>query len=370
MVLNKLDLNNFRLFKKLQIEFDQGVNLITGMNGCGKTSILESIYYLAITKSFRASQDNNAINYNSDFFDISGLINTDAQQNKTTRVYFSAKEGKHLFLDNQEINKYSDYIGFIPCVLLQPEDMKLTLGAPADRRKFMDILLSQVSPVYLDDLKTYRRVLLQRNALFSSEDKNQITEQIDVWNKQLIESGAAIIEKRLHLVSFMNQNLQSYYNNFSNQEDLIHSSYISTVAGEHTQLSLKEIKDLFQKKLSTLFKYEIEKQATAIGPHRDDLNFYKNNRFFKEFGSQGENKSLIIALKILEWDYLSQQRTTQPLLLFDDIFGELDSSRMTGLMRFLKDIGQAFITTTLEDKFSKQVMNKEIKLERSITAYA
>jgi DNA replication and repair protein RecF len=254
--------------------------------------------------------------------------------------------------------------------LLQPEDIKLTLGAPADRRRFMDILLSQVSPVYLDNLKTYRRVLLQRNALLSTDDKKQISEQIEVWNNQLVDSGSAIIEKRLHFVSFMNQNLQSYYNNFSKQNEQIRSLYTSTVVGEHTQLSLKEIADLFRKKLSTLFKYEVEKQSTAIGPHRDDLTFYKNNRFFKEFGSQGENKSLIIALKILEWDYLSQRRTVQPILLFDDIFGELDSSRMTGLIQFLKEIGQAFITTTLEDKFSKQVMNKEIKLEQIVTAYA
>jgi len=362
-VLRRLDLTNFRLFNLLYLEFEDGINIITGRNGCGKTSILESIYYLALTKSFRTSQDFQIIKHNENYFSITGYIDTKSENKKLLRIYYSVKEGKHMFFGNKEINRYSDYIGFIPCVLLKPDDIKLALGAPSNRRKFMDILLSQLSPVYLEDLRMYRRVLVQRNALLLSEDYSNIGNQIDIWNGQLIDHGSRIIEKRLAFINFLNKNLESYYNNFTDKNDSINVEYHSTIVGEKKVVTLSDIKSLFDKKLSMLYKYEIYNKSTAAGPHRDDIFFYKNRRFFKDYGSQGENKSLIIALKLIEWNYLSQTHVARPVLLLDDIFGELDQIRMKGLLRSLKNVGQTFITTTMLDKFSSNLMNKVIQLE-------
>ena len=370
MVLKRLDLTNFRIFDVINLEFADGINLLTGRNGCGKTSILESIYFLSLTKSFRTSQDIQIIKHKTDYFSITGYLNTESESMKVSRIYYSEKEGKHMFLDNKEISRYSDYIGMIPCVLLQPDDIKLTLGAPVDRRKFLDILLSQVSPVYLEDLKLYKRVLIQRNALLSSEDDRNINHQLEVWNRQLVEHGSRIIKKRLEFIGFLDTQLESYYNDFSEKEDSIHVEYHSSILGNKKDVTVYEIQNLFTKKISMLFKYELYKRSTAAGPHRDDVFFYKNGKFFKDFASQGENKSLIIALKLLEWKYLSQTHVTRPVLLFDDIFGELDQTRMTGLLRFLNNVGQTFITTTLAEKFSAELMNKEIRLEEMVPGNA
>ena len=370
MYVKRLELTNFRLFEKTDLEFADGINLITGRNGCGKTSVLESIYFLALTKSFRTSQDFQIIKHQKDYFNIKGYFATDKKSKKISRVYYSEKDGKHMFLNSKEIKKYSEYIGFLPCVLLQPDDIKLTLGAPADRRKFLDILLSQISPVYLKDLRIYKRVLIQRNALLASEEKLQIENQIDIWNSKLIDHGTRIIRKRIEFVNFLDNILGSYYNNLSNKDDTISVNYESSIIGDHNNASIQTIKELFKKRMSLFYKYELQKKTTVTGPHRDDVLFFKNGKLFKDYASQGENKSLIIALKLLEWNYLSQAHDSRPVLLFDDIFSELDQSRIKGLLRFLKDVGQTFITTTLIDKFSSQFADKNIHLGEIFNSHA
>jgi len=164
MVLKYLELENFRNFDHLKIDFDSGINIISGRNGQGKTSILESIYYLALTKSFRTANDNHVIAYNKKHFNIVGSVSPIPQyQDKQIRLYYASHEGKHLFIDRKEVQKFSQYIGTIPCVILTLDDMRLTMGGPQGRRKFLDILIAQVSPVYLQDLKIYRKTLQQRN---------------------------------------------------------------------------------------------------------------------------------------------------------------------------------------------------------------
>ncbi len=197
MVLKDLEIENFRNFSHLKINFGTGINIISGMNGQGKTSILESIYYLALTKSFRTSNDNHVVAYNKDNFNIISTVHSDDKISKSIRLYYSGKEGKHLFVNKKEIEKFSEYIGSIPSVILTLDDMKLTMGGPQERRRFLDILISQTSPVYLEYLKIYKRTLQQRNALLSGDDKSKVATEIPIWNEQLVKHGTKIISHRL-----------------------------------------------------------------------------------------------------------------------------------------------------------------------------
>jgi len=356
MILKYLELKNFRNFENLQIEFDNGINIISGRNGQGKTSILESIYYLALTKSFRTSNDNNVISYDKNHFNIiSSVITHLYNQDKQLRLYYAAKEGKHLFIDRKEIRKFSEYIGTLPCVILTLDDMRLTMGGPHERRKFLDILISQVSPVYLEDLKIYRKTLQQRNALLASDNRKMVIQQLPTWNKQLIKYGSNIILQRTGFIEFLNQHIGNFYAGISGESEAIHADYFSTVSEDILGMENSEIADKFERKLTRLNRYEIERKITMIGPHRDDIYFYKNKKFFRDFCAQGENKTLVIALKFLEWEYISREKKIKPVLLLDDIFGELDEFRMKGLINFLQNIGQAFITTTMHKKFSDHV---------------
>jgi len=363
MILKELEVENFRVFQNLQIKFSDGINIISGLNGQGKTSILESIYYLALTKSFRTSNDNHVISYKQKHFNIKSVFVSKESEKKIIRLFHSNSEGKHLFINKKEVLKFSEYIGTVPCVILTLDDLKLTLGGPQERRRFLDILISQISPVYLEDLKIYRRTLQQRNALLGMEDRGEIESQISIWNEKLIEHGSRIIFQRLNFIDFLNNNLSEYYNKISTISDRINVEYHSSLGEGKTLTDRNKISERFEKKLSLIFKYEVEKKRSVIGPHRDDVQFFKENKVFRDFCSQGENKTLVIALKFLEWEYISKERHIKPILLLDDIFGELDEVRMQGLLDFLEVIGQAYITTTMQDKFKKHHTSQKFILK-------
>jgi len=363
MILKELEVENFRLFPYLKIKFFDGINIISGMNGQGKTSILESIYYLALTKSFRTSNDNHVISYNQKHFNIkSDFVSKDTEK-KIIRIFHSRSDGKHLFINKKEMLKFSEYIGTVPCVILTLDDLKLTMGGPQERRRFFDILISQISPVYLEDLKIYRRTIHQRNALLGIEDKKEISNQISIWNEKIIEHGSRIIYHRLEFINFLNRYLSEYYNNISKVNDNINVKYLSSLGDDETLSDMKRIKERFEKKLGLIFKYEMERKKSVIGPHRDDVQFFNGDKIFRNFCSQGENKTLVIALKFLEWEYISKERQIKPILLLDDIFGELDEIRMSGLLEFLEVIGQAYITTTMQDKFKSHHANQKYVLK-------
>jgi DNA replication and repair protein RecF len=363
MILKELEIENFRLFPYLKIEFSAGINIISGLNGQGKTSILESVYYLALTKSFRTSNDNHVISYNKDYFNIYSGFYSGESGKKNIRIYHSNSEGKHLFINKKEISKFSEYVGTVPCVTLTLDNLKLILGGPQERRRFLDILISQVSPLYLEDLKIYRRTVMQKNALLSSGLKSEVKNQIYIWNEKMIEHGSRIISQRLKFIRFLNRHLSEFYNRISSLDDKIDTEYKSSLG----DLSNRNIAEVFLKKLEQFFEYEFERKRSAIGPHRDDVQFFREGKAFRDFCSQGENKTLVIALKFLEWEYISNERKIKPILLLDDIFGELDEIRMSGLLDFLEVIGQAYITTTMQDKFdshrgSRKYILKEKKL--------
>ena len=359
MVLRELEIYNFRIFPNIRLIFTDGINIISGLNGQGKTSILEAIYYLSLTKSFRTSSDNQVISYNQTYFNIIGHFKTPTNKENKIRIYYSNERGKHLFVNKKEVNKFSDYIGIVPCVVLTPDDLKLTLGGPFERRRFMDILISQISPVYLQDLKIYRRALQQRNSLLNNDDKKTTKSQIKIWDEQLIEHGSRIIEHRQKLIKYFDHYLSDYYQQIAGTRPDLKVNYYCNIKDETEHPDLASIRDKFSIRLNRTFEYDYNKTNTLTGPHRDDIRIYKRGKLFRDYCSQGENKTLVIALKFLEWDYISKERDLKPILLLDDIFGELDLGRMQGLLNFLEKIGQAYITTTLQEKFDNHTTSKK-----------
>ena len=364
MFLQKLCLENFRNFSFIDINFNDGINLITGSNGQGKTNILESIYYSALTKSFRTIKDKNAIKYNKDFFNIKSIFLLQPVRKNNIRIYYSEKEGKILFINEKKITKFSEFIGKIPCVLLTLDDLKLCYGGPNERRKFLDVLLSQVSPTYLDSLKNYKRCLAQRNFLLTNDNRRYTQSQIEIWNKQFVKYGSEIIQKRIFFIDYLNENINSYYQKFCSSKEELNVLYKTNIFKKEITKDIDKINSIFEKKISKFFNYEYDKGISILGPHRDDIEFYLNDKSLKEFSSQGENKTFVIALKFLEWEYISENKKTKPILLLDDVFGELDQSRKNGLIKFFEKIGQTFITTTSENKFD-ELINKKFMVKNS-----
>ncbi len=354
MRLTDLSVTNFRNLTDVKIRFHDQLNIIIGENGQGKTSILEAIYYLTITKSFRVNSEKFALQHDKEFFNISGIFRADDGEIIRLRIYYSPQEGKHVFLNDQKIERFSEVVGLAPVILLSLEDLELTYGIPQNRRKFLDILLSQVSPLYLQALQYYKKILTQRNKLLAQINGGEgSVNDLFPWDEQLIKYGAGIIHHRLGFVEFANSALSAYYDDISSTGDTISVQYKSTAGKFRSGIELKEIETAFKKNLVKSLEADVARGSSQVGPHRDDLIFLKNGYLFKAYASQGENKTLLIALKFVESDFLKQRMKESPLFLLDDIFGELDTFRIARLMTYLKDRGQTFITTTLLEKFNQ-----------------
>jgi DNA replication and repair protein RecF len=347
MVLQKLQLTNFRNYNREEIDFRSGTNILFGRNGQGKTNILESLYYLALTKSFRTNSDQNLILTTENYFRIEGEFKTEKGRKLSSSIAYSASEGKRLNLNNQKISKFVDYIGTIPLVLLAPSDLGISQGGPHQRRQFIDIMLSQASQLYLHSLLQYRRALKQRNLLLQ---QNNIDDAVmAAWDQALIQHGTAIIEKRLETIAELDQRVKQFYLKLSGGTDQVKLIY-------QTSFTLKKeakLEEAFLEGLNKNAEKDRQSGTTSCGPHRDEILFLINGKPLRWMGSQGEHKTFIIALKMAEYEYLGSNQKSLPLLLFDDIFGELDQNRIKNMIGSLNQIGQVFITTTSPNFFDK-----------------
>ena len=348
MVLKKLNLVNFRNYVDEEIVFNRGINILFGQNGQGKTNILESLYYLGLTKSFRTNNDQNLILNNAPFFRIEGEFSTDVKRKVVVSLALSLSEGKRLKVNQQKIPKFSDYIGTVPLVLLAPSDLEISQGGPHRRRQFLDIMLSQSSPLYLHHLLEYRRALRQRNLLFQTEGSFD-EPALEAWEAALMQHGVVLIDKRNEAIQQLDGLVKDYYGKLSGKTDKVKTLYQSTLALNGP----KPLPEKYQEAMIQNREKDRQLQTTRVGPHRDDVLFLINGKPLRWMGSQGEHKTFIIALRMAEYDYLQSVGEKLPLLLFDDIFGELDSSRIGNMIQSLSRIGQVFITTTSPDFFGK-----------------
>ncbi len=307
MNLTALKLVNFRNYREVQIDFNAGTNVLFGKNGQGKTNILESVYYLALTKSFRNSSDQNLILYNENFFRIQGEFQTSQGRQGSTAIAYSTSEGKRLTHNRQRIQKFSDYIGTIPVVLLAPSDLQVSQGSPQLRRQFLDIMLSQASQLYLHHLVQYRRSLKQRNSLLQTEEQEPAL--LHSWEEALVQNGTVLIRKRLEAVAELDEIVKSHYRQLSGTADKTKIVYRSPVSLK----SSEQIADSFREKLAGSRERDFHLGTTTVGPHRDDMLFLINGKPLRVVGSQGEHKTFVISLKMAEFRFLKNSQQEAPV---------------------------------------------------------
>ncbi|MBE0570566.1 MAG: DNA replication and repair protein RecF [Ignavibacteriaceae bacterium] len=342
MFLSSISLRNIRKHISTKIEFNNKLNYIVGGNGVGKTTILESIYYLCTTKSCVTSTDSEVVKIGQNSFSIQGYLT--GLTNDNVQVSYSNSENKKVYLlNNKQVARFSAIIGKFPVVLLSPADHSITQGYPAERRRFVDSVISQASRTYLNLLIDYNRILKQRSYLLNRIRENNIKHdsELSAWNKKMVDSGVEIIMHRKDFVSeFESYISESYQKILSDREEPnIRYYFLDGCCPD-------DLESCFERLLDQRQDDEIRRGANLVGPHRDDFIFEINGISLKSYGSQGQHKTFQTVLRFAEFFYLKDKTGNSPLFLLDDVFGELDAERAAAISDYLSTVGQAFITLT------------------------
>ena len=342
MFLKRISLLNYKNFSEVGFELDAKINCFVGKNGIGKTNILDAIYHLANGKSYFNPLAVQNIKHNEDFFVVDGEFE---KNERSEQILCSLKKGqKKILKRNGKIyEKFSDHIGFIPLVIISPADSDLIIEGSETRRKFIDSVISQLDSSYLQKLIQYQKIIIQRNALLKYFALNHVFENdtLSIYNEQLNTLGQAIFEKRRHFLADFIPVFNKYHQDITQSAETVQLVYQS---------------DLFEKDMLTLLEENINKDRslnyTSVGVHKDDLSFEIDNHPIKKFGSQGQQKSFLIALKLAQFDFVKKQSGEKPILLFDDIFDKLDEFRVSKIIEMVnnEEFGQLFISDTHSER--------------------
>jgi DNA replication and repair protein RecF len=336
MHLDKLSLTNFKNYEDALFTFSRQVNVIVGPNGSGKTNLLDAIYFLALSKSAFQTLDALSVTHNEDFFMLDGTF---VSHDRPTQITVSLQRGqrKVILADKKPYEKISEHIGRFPVVLMAPNDTDLVREHSEDRRQFVDGVLSQLDPEYLQDYLQYQYVLKQRNSLLKlfAERRAVDHDLLDTYDQPLLYIGQRIYDRRKRFVAELLPSVQAHYTYLSNAREAVDIIYDS-------DLNKLGFDDLFVQNRSR----DLGAQRTTMGIHRDDFEFLIDGVALKRFGSQGQQKTFVIALKMGQFDLLMAEKQTRPILLLDDIFDKLDDSRIGKLVERIVDgtFGQLFIT--------------------------
>ncbi|MGV3632523.1 MAG: DNA replication/repair protein RecF [Bacteroidota bacterium] len=338
MHIKSLSLVNFKNYRQAEFRFDAGVNCFVGKNGSGKTNILDAVHYLSMCRSYLNPVDKQNIRFGEHFFVIQGNWELDAGEQE---VYCGVKAGhKKIIKKNKlEYERLADHIGLFPTVMISPYDRDLIAEGSEVRRKWMDGIISQFDRSYLDLLIRYGKILEQRNALLKQFYENGFFEResMDVWDEQLVPVGTEIFEKRQRFVADFLPVFNEYYNFIGEEEEQVEIEYKSQL----TELPFAQLLEIHRRK-------DAQSQYSTAGTHKDDLVFTIKGNPIKKFGSQGQQKSFIIALRLAQFDWLTKQLNKKPVLMLDDIFDKLDSGRVEKLISLVSQniFGQVLITDT------------------------
>lgn len=340
MQIKELQIVQFKNYQEAEISFYEGVNCFVGPNGSGKTNVLDAIYYLSMCRSYLNPIDSQNILFDQPFFMLQSLWIKDHQE---VDIYCGVKKGhKKIFKRNKaEYEKLAEHIGAFPVVMISPYDRNLITEGSEFRRKWIDGIISQFDRRYLDDLMRYNRVLDQRNALLKNNVKNGFfdRESFEVWDVQLVEIGERIAMKRQEFLLDFIPIFQQYYSELGAEAESVYLIYKSQIT-EGGFLNL----------LNQATERDRYMGYTSVGIHKDDLIFELNGHPIKKFGSQGQQKSYLIALRLAQYEWLKRNLNQNPILLLDDIFDKLDNSRVGKLMQMVSDhaFGQVIVTDTDE----------------------
>ena len=347
MILKSLSLLNYKNFDDYKVEFDAKINCFVGPNGVGKTNILDAIYHLSFGKSYFNPIASQNIKHNEDFFVVDGFYE---KNERFEKVIVSLKKGQKKIIkrNGKAYDRFSDHIGFVPLVIISPADRYLIIEGSEIRRKFIDGVISQSDKSYLEYLLNYSKILSQRNALlkYFALNNNFNKDSLDVYNEQLSNYGNKIYNKRKLFLEAFVPIFKSRYKSISNNNEIVELSYSS-------QLHDNSLLELFNKNINK----DRMLQYTSVGIHKDDLDFSIKGYPVKKFGSQGQQKSFIIALKLAQFDFIKRQSGVTPILLLDDVFDKLDEQRVSQIIKLVDDenFGQLFISDTHIDRTEKAI---------------
>ncbi len=349
MILKSLSLINYKNFESINFEFDDKINCLVGNNGVGKTNILDAIYHLSFGKSYFNPITSQNIKHSTDFFVVDGLYK---KEDRDEKVIISAKRGQKKVIkrNGKSYDTFSEHIGFLPLVIVSPADRDLITEGSDTRRKFIDGVISQSDQAYLTTLIKYSKIVSQRNALLKYFAVNTTFDptQLEIYNQQLNDHGTIIHEKR---ATFLKTFIPIFINRYK------------AISSGNEDVSLVYQSKLLETDLLTLLNQNLAKdrmlQYTSVGIHKDDLSFEIDGYPIKKFGSQGQQKSFLIALKLAQFDFIKKQSNVNPILLLDDIFDKLDEKRVEHIIKLVDDqnFGQLFISDTHADR-TEEVVKK------------
>lgn len=348
MIIQSIKLENFRNYNSLDISFRDGTNILYGDNAQGKTNILEAIYLSGTTKSHKASKDREIIKFNNDESHIRTIILKNSIEYKID-IHLRKNKTKGIAINQIPIKKASDLFGIVNFVFFSPEDLNIIKNGPSERRRFIDLELCQLDKLYLHNLTKYNKIVNQRNKLLRDIPyQSDLRDTLSVWDLQLVNYGVKIIERRRLFIDQMNEIVYGIHKNLSGGKEELVIQYEQNVS-----------EDLFMEKLSRNIEKDIKIKTTSVGPHRDDLNFMNKDMDIRKYGSQGQQRTAALSLKLSEIELVKKIINDKPILLLDDVLSELDSNRQNYLLNSINNT-QTLITCTGLDEF----INNRISIDK------
>lgn len=350
MFLNKLVLQQYRNYGQVELDVERQVNLFVGPNAQGKTNLLEAIFVLALTKSHRTHQDKELIGWNADHASIYGEVE---KKYGTVKLSLTlSRQGKKAKINGLEQRKLSDFIGSFNVVMFAPEDLEIVKGAPGIRRRFLDMELGQVHPAYLYETMQYQKVLAQRNQYLKQAGFSRAADPalLGVWDEQLAGHGIKIMKKRQSFIKKLQVWAEQIHRGITGEQEELKILYRPSFEFDPDEDEAMLFSN-FMVQLSQVKEQEFRRGSTMIGPHRDDMVFTINGKEAHVFGSQGQQRTTALSLKLAELELIREEAGEYPILLLDDVLSELDRNRQTQLIETFQNKVQTFITTTGTESF-------------------
>ncbi|MEI6765431.1 MAG: DNA replication/repair protein RecF [Bacteroidota bacterium] len=357
MHLQNLFLSNFKNYRNAELQFTDKINCFVGDNGVGKTNLLDAIYYLSFCKSFFNQSDSQNILHDEDFFLVKGTFSREEMTDDTVSCLQKRGQRKQFRINKKEYERLSEHIGLFPSVMVSPADTELIYGGSDERRKFMDSVISQFDRIYLDDLIAYNKALFQRNRLLKLFGSGMPfdNDALDIWDVQLANLGSRIFEKRTAFIQGFTPVFDRLFSKISQDREGVTLEYQSQLSEEKPDVLLRNS-----------ISRDCAAQFTTCGIHKDDLQFNLGGLPIRKFGSQGQQKTFTIAIRLAQFEYIRTIKDFKPLLLFDDIFDKLDEHRVRQLLDLVSEhsFGQVFISDTHPERIINTI--KSIEAETKV----
>ena len=339
MILKSIELKNFRNYEDLDLKFDSGTNILFGDNAQGKTNILEAAYVSGTTKSHKGSRDKDMIRFGEDESHIRTIVEKQGKEYQLD-IHLKKKRSKGIAINKVPIKKASELFGILNMVFFSPEDLNIIKNGPSERRRSLDAEICQLDKIYLSDLTRYNKILMQRNRLLKDmQHQPQLMETLPVWDMQLVEYGKRLIRRRRQFVEELSEIVTGIHRNISGKREELVLRYEPNIDAEFLEDELNRVREKDRKYAQT-----------SVGPHRDDISFFIRGVDIRKFGSQGQQRTSALSLKLSEIELVRQTIHDTPVLLLDDVLSELDSNRQNYLLNSIHDI-QTMITCTGLDEF-------------------